>query len=164
MRRISFHFFFISAIITSFVCLFSGSWSLHFWFLFSIFLLPVYEFTARKCGSSFSPLHLLPCQVLYAVAWQFFLFPHLPPNDRAQVILYHLSWSHCHKVTVHLDHTIFYFSHWLPSSPSCVHVFVTWTACSHTLSLSLLSGLFHMLMQEQLLIYFHSLWKEKKKN
>lgn len=90
--------------------LFSGSWSLHFWFLFFIFLLPYITICSEKVWQFIFPLHVFSCQGLYLLASQFFLFPHLPPNDRAQVILYCLSWSHYPKVTVRQDHTTFYFS------------------------------------------------------
>ena len=61
----------ISVIIASFIFLFSGSCSLHFWFLFSIFLLPHIH------------SHLFPCRVLYLVAKQFVLFLHQPPNRQS---------------------------------------------------------------------------------
>lgn len=138
-------FIVIFAVITSFVsCLFSGSWSSHFWFLFWIFLLLyIYIFAVRKWDSSFS---LFICSHNRSCIYQpssFFLFPHLPTNDRGSghlilSLLVSPSQGHCLPIPYHLllltdDPGL--------AGPFCVPVFVNWTACPYTLSLSYLSGL-----------------------
>lgn len=82
-------------------------------YLFHIFA-SWYPFVARKHNSSFS---LFICSHVRSLSIsQTVFFPHLPPSDRAQVILHTLSWSHNHKTTV-TQITPSPTSHWPPWSP-----------------------------------------------